>query len=148
MKEWTLALTEQAKVFNGLYNGLVRIRDGKAKKRERILSEWWARTRYQWEGQELVEISRAYLEPLASEGTDEEYKKWAGILLQAVANAGMTQDLPGELVLTETNTNAYVDWEGQELYLGDRVEIITPAWYQEGRVIEQGHCRKLEEERK
>lgn len=146
LRAWTAALTERAEVFNGLYSGLVRVREGTAKKRAHILGEWWTRTRYQWEEQELERLGRKYLEPLASEGSDEDYIKCAGLLLQAAEAAGVTQEQAGELVLDETNTNAYVEWEGQELYLGDRVEVMTPAWYQKGRVIEQGHCRKLEEE--
>lgn len=145
LREWTQALTEQADVFNGLYAGLVRIRDKKTKKKARVMGEWWTRTRYRWEGQSLEKISRPCLEPLAKDGPDEAYEKWAGLLLQAAAAAGMVQDQPGEILLNESNTNAYVDWEGQELYLGDRVEIMTPAWYQNGRIIEQGHCRKTEE---
>lgn len=146
LRAWTVALTEQAKVFNGLYSGLVRVREGKARKQAHILGEWWTRARYQWEEEELGQLGREYLEPLAAEGTDEEYRKWAGLLLEAAGAAGMTRDQAGELVLGETNTNAYVEWEGQELYLGDRVEVMTPAWYQNGRIIEQGHCKKRKEE--
>ena len=64
----------------------------------------------------------------------------------AAEAAGITQDAPGEAVLDELTANAYTEWEGKQLYLGDHVEILFPAWYQNGRVVEQGNCRSLETE--
>ena len=48
LHQWTLVLKDNASVFNGLYNGLQKIADGKAKKPESVIAEWWTRTRYKW----------------------------------------------------------------------------------------------------
>ena len=74
LQVWTQALTERAEVFNGLYGGLRRIQAGTAKKKEKIIGEWWNRARYQWERSPLEEISRKVLEPLRESGTEEEYR--------------------------------------------------------------------------
>jgi len=141
IKVWASVLTEKAKVFNGLYSSLQRIMDGKAKKPERVISEWSKRTRYQWESREPDMLCREYLLPLMEKGTDEEYRKWTGLLLKAAEASGMTHDTPGaELTLNEKNVNAYNDWDGNELYLDDTVEVKIPAWYQNGMIIEQGSC--------
>ncbi len=36
LREWTSVLTENARVFNGLFNGLKRVQSGTAKKRKRF----------------------------------------------------------------------------------------------------------------
>ena len=76
LQVWTQALTEKAEVFNGLYGGLRRIQAGTAKKKEKIIGEWWNRARYQWEDSPLEEISRKTLEPLRESGTEKEYRRW------------------------------------------------------------------------
>ena len=121
--------------------------EGTAKKKGKILSEWWHRTRYQWDGQELTEFCRPVFEKLLAEEPEEEYRKYARLLLEAAAAAGITRDEPGEFTLDELTTNAYTDWEAEQLYLGDRVKVLLPAWYQNGRVLEQGSCQRLDEER-
>ena len=146
LERWTAALMERADVFNGLYGGLLRVQEGTAKKKGEILSEWWHRTRYQWDGQELTEFCRPVFEKLLAEESEEEYRKYARLLLEAASAAGITRDVPGKAVLDELTTNAYMEWEGKQLYLGDHVEILFPAWYQNGRVVEQGNCRSLETE--
>ena len=83
LQVWTQALTERAEVFNGLYGGLRRIQAGTAKKKEKIIGEWWNRARYQWERSPLEEISRKVLEPLRESGTEEEYRRWTELLLRA-----------------------------------------------------------------
>ena len=144
VERWTLALAEKADVFNGLYGALLRIQAGTAKKKGKVLSEWWSRTRYQWEGKELAAFCRPVFEKLLAEDSDVEYRKYARLLLEAASAAGITRDVPGKAVLDELTTNAYMEWEGKQLYLGDHVEILFPAWYQKGCVVEQGNCRSLE----
>ena len=85
-------------------------------------------------------------EKLLAEESEEEYRKYARLLLETAAAAGITRDEPGELTLDELTTNAYTDWEAEQLYLGDRVKVLLPAWYQNGRVLEQGSCQRLDEE--
>ena len=139
--EWTSALKENAKVFNGLYGGLQRVVDGKAKKPESVIAEWWTRTRYEWEDQPLTEISRECLENTSS----EDPAKWASLLLKAAAGAGITKEQSETIVLDEISAAAYVEWNGEEIFVGDTVKIMNPAWYQNSCVIEQGHCMLLKE---
>jgi len=137
--EWTSALKENANVFNGLYGGLQRIVDGKAKKPESAIAEWWTRTRYEWENQPLAEISRERLE----NASGEDSSKWASLLLKAATGACITKEQSETIVLDEISAAAYVEWNGEEIFVGDTVKIINPAWYQNGCVIEQGHCMLL-----
>lgn len=48
-QEWKSTLDENARVFNGLYNGLWRVHCGSAKKPEKVLREWSQRTHYKFE---------------------------------------------------------------------------------------------------
>lgn len=139
--EWTSALKENAKVFNGLYGGLQRVVDGKAKKPESVIVEWWTRTRYEWENQPLTEISRECLE----NASVDNCAKWASLLLNAATGAGITKEQSETIVLDEISSAAYVEWNGEEIFVGDTVKIMNPAWYQNRRVIEQGHCVLLKE---
>lgn len=139
--EWTSALKKNAKVFNGLYGGLQRVVDGKAKKPESVIAEWWTRTRYEWKDQPLAEISRECLENVSG----EDSSKWASLLLKAAAGAGITKEQSETIVLDTVSAAAYVEWDSKEIFDGDTVKIMNPAWYQNGRVIEQGHCMLLKE---
>lgn len=146
VREWTSALIESAKTFNGLYQGLQRVLDGKAKKPEKVLREWCARTRYRWEQQMPSKLCEELIVPLLESGDQTAFVKWSGLLLQAAAAAGIARGTAEKLTLDESNVNDYTEWEGENLYVEDTVEIIFPAWYQNGVLLEQGNCRKKEEE--
>lgn len=143
--EWTAAFMESARTFNGLYQGLQRVVDGKAKKPEKVLREWCARTRYKWEQQPPSQLCEELIVPLLGGGDQEAFVKWSGLLLQAASAAGIARGVRGKLTLTENNVNDYTDWEGETLYVDDEVEVLFPAWYQKGVLLEQGSCRKEEE---
>lgn len=145
-KEWTAAFTESAPTFNGLYQGLQRIVDGKAKKPEKVLREWCARTRYKWEQQPPSELCEELIVPVLDSGNREAFVKWSRLLLEAAAAAGIARGAQGKLTLDENNVNDYTDWDGETLYVEDKVEIMYPAWYQNGVLLEQGSCRKEEED--
>lgn len=145
VEAWSAALTDRADVFNGLYYGIYSIVKGMAKRPGRILQEWWMRTHYQWEGQPLEEISGTCLKLLTDASAQEECRKWAELLLEAARLADITHESERRLILDERNAGAYTEWNGKELYPDDEVEIMTPAWYQKGRILEQGHCRKTED---
>ena len=138
--QWTQALKHNAVAFNGLYGGLQKIVDGKAKKPESVISEWWTRTRYKWENQPITEISRKYME-------NADYNKCVNIaklLLKAAHDADISKENNKEIILDEVSARAYLEWNGKEIFPSDKVKIITPAWYQYNHVIEQGHCEILE----
>lgn len=148
LREWTLILTEHARVFNGLFGGLKRVQNGTAKKPEKVLREWIQRTHYKWENELVDTLCQEQIVPLIESEDRENLTKWACLLLDAAAAAGITIEEAQTLVLTEENADAYVEWDGNDLYPEDEIEIITPAWYQNGKVLEQGQCRKqnIEEE--
>ena len=146
LREWTRVFTQEAEAFNGLYTGLVRVQQGRSKKGAQHLGEWAARAHYKWPGQAIDEVTAQCFASLAREGAAEEQRQWAGLLLQAAAAAGIRQDHMGQRVLDEDSVLAYRDWDGEELYLGDPVEVTVPAWRQNGRIVEQGYCKKRVQE--
>lgn len=146
IREWRTAFTEHGDTFNGLYQGLDKIMQGKAKKPERILKEFCQRTRYQWEGKEVTKLTEELVVPILDEDHREELKLWAERLLEAAAEAGISPGKTGEIILTEDNTRDYIDLNGEDLCEEDHVEVISPAWYQNGILIEQGMCTKQQEE--
>ncbi len=85
--------------------------------------------------------------PLIETQDRENLTKWACLLLDAAAAAGIRNEAAETLSLTNENADAYVEWDGNNLYPEDEIEVITPAWYQNGRVLEQGQCRKRNTER-
>lgn len=145
VREWTAAFTQSARTFNGLYQGLQRVVDGKAKKPEKVLREWCARTRYKWEQQPPSQLCEELILPLLGGGDREAFAKWSGMLLEAAAAAGIVRGAGGKMTLDESNVNDYTDWDGETLYVEDEVEVLFPAWYQNGVLLEQGSCRKEEE---
>ena len=141
--EWIRILTTDARVFNGLFSGLRRIRTGSTKKPEKVLREWCQRTHYQFENQPADTLCQQKILPLI-EGRDRDgLAKWANLLLEAAQAAGITHETARILALSEQTVSDYVEWDGEELYPDDTVEIITPAWYQNGKLLEQGQCRKI-----
>lgn len=142
--EWTAVLTENARVFNGLYSGLQRVRDGAAQKPEKVLREWCQRTHNKWENELADEICRQYIIPLIQSADREGITQWAKLLLDAAAAAGITKETTANLVLTGLTAGDYVEWDGNDLYPEDMVEIMSPAWYQNGELLEQGMCRKVD----
>lgn len=143
-KVWADALKEDARVFNGLFSGLQRIVDETAKKPERILREWCQRTHYKWADQPIDRLCQQHICPLIENPDRAGLAKWARLLLDAATDAGVTKETAQKLVLTDSNASHYVDWDGQDLYPDDAVEILAPAWYQNGALIEQGQCKKTE----
>ena len=145
-REWTIVLTENASTFNGLYSGLMRVRNGNAKRPEKVLREWCQRTHYKFEDQPVDILCQENIQPLIEAADRDGLTKWANLLLDAAAAAGITKEETSSLVLTEINADAYVEWDGNDLYPEDEIEVITPAWYQNGKILEQGQCRKVNTE--
>lgn len=88
-------------------------------------------------------LCQQHIVPLIETEDRDALTKWASLLLEAAAAAGITREEAASLVLSEHNSEAYIEWDGCELYPEDEVEIITPAWYQNNKVLEQGQCRKV-----
>ena len=146
LREWRAVFLKHARVYNGLYSGLQRIQSGTAKKPEKILREWCQRTHYKFEQQSVDLLCQEHIQPLIEAEDREELVQWAGMLLDAAAAAGIKAEKAATLVLTQENADAYIEWDGKELYPEDEIEVIMPAWYQNGNVLEQGQCRVLRTE--
>lgn len=144
--QWTAILQTDAELYNGLYAGLERVSGRAAKKPEKILKEWYSRTVYQWEKEPIAALCKETLAPAVESADPDACAKWAELLLNAARAAGITKETAEELELDETTIRAYEEWDGNDLYVGDHVRILHPAWYQSGHVIEQGHCTRLTEE--
>lgn len=140
-REWAMVLTGDARVFNGLFSGLQRVVNGAAKKPEKILREWCQRTHYKWENAAVDTLCRQHMVPLIESADRDALTKWARLLLDAASAAGIAMETAEKLVLTEDNVADYVEWDGNDLYPEDEIEIITPAWYQNGKLLEQGQGR-------
>lgn len=143
VSEWTAVLTKDARVFNGLFNGLQRVVTGVAKKPEKVLREWCQRTHYKWENQQVDTLCQQHIVPLIENADRDALTKWGALLLAAASAAAITMEAAQKLVLTQENVDSYVEWDANDLYPEDEIEIITPAWYQNGKLLEQGQCRKL-----
>lgn len=148
LREWTVALAENAHTYNGLFNGLLRVKNGNAKKPEKVLREWSQRTHYKFENQPVDTLCQEHIQSLIEEEDREGLIKWAKLLLDAAAAAGIQKEESSVLILSEANADAYVDWDGNDLYPDDEIEIITPAWYQNGKLLEQGQCKVMDAEEK
>ena len=138
LREWKRLLASDAKVYTGMFNSLRRVVDDAATKPEKVLREWCARTSYKWPESEAEQLCRKYLLPAAEAADAEGCAKWAKLLLEAAQGAGISPETAQELTLDDHTVIAYTEWDNQELYPDSRVKIITPAWYQNGGVIEQG----------
>ncbi len=147
LQEWTNILMSDAKVYTGMYTSLARLADGEARKPGKVLREWVTRTIYQWEGSPIAALCGRTLAPAAESGSAQDCAKWARLLLTAARQAGVTKDHK-ETVLTldDASIRAYAEWDGKEIYPDDTVKVIIPAWYQNGRVLEQGQCTLIAEE--
>ena len=137
---WSATLSDHADLYNGLYAGLVRVESGNAKAPHKTLKEWYDRTRFQWEDSEITRLSKKTLNPVIERADPQECAKWAGLLLKAVEGAGIRREEAKTLTLDDTNANAYIEWNGEEIYVGDTVEIMYPAWIQNGKTVERGAC--------
>lgn len=142
--QWTQILQENAKLYTGLYAGLEQASRQAAGRPERILKEWYVRTVHQWEGKSIVQLCEGTLSPAIDSGEPETCAKWASLLLQAAHAAGIGKETAAKLTLDEENVPAYIEWDGRELCISDRVEVLHPAWRQNGTLIEQGRCKLLE----
>lgn len=140
LHEWTNVLFENATVFNGLFASLQQVVDGEAKKPEKTLKEWSLRTKYKWENQRVDQLCRKLIMPAVETVQTEKIHMYAALLLQAATQAGITKETEKTFRLDEKRANAYIEWNGEEVYLDDEIEVIHPAWYQNGRLVEQGHC--------
>lgn len=140
---WKEALISDASVYNGLFGALWRVAQGEAKKPEKVISEWCVRTENHFGSSRVTMTCRKKLFPAAACANDQKCRSYAQRLLKAAKAAGIYPEAEKEIILTEKNISAYIEWDGSELFDGDRVSILNPAWYQNGKMIEQGYCNRV-----
>jgi len=133
---WCEIVSENAKVFNGLYTGIMEVSLGVSKRPDRIIDEWCQRASVQW-GKPAEELHQK------AGKSNKEMRKCAKMLLDAARQAGITYDSEKIFVLRENQEYAYIEWHMQELDAGHKIEVIMPAWYQNGHGLEQGRCKKI-----
>lgn len=137
-KLWYSAFENNAKIYNGLYASVKRLYEGKARKPEKVVDELCSRTKYNVKEKGIEEFCDFASEVLLlSDGKNE---KWIKLLFLAITNAGISFETEKELIINENNILDYIEWNLEELNEGDKVEIMNPAWYQNGKLIEQGYC--------
>lgn len=141
IREWSIALSNHAKVFNGLFASLDKVSQGTAKNPSKVLKEWNDRSRYNLKDIPCVALMAERMKKYEQSPHPEMLKKLADLLLTAAIQAGIIKEKASSLTLNESNVNAYTDWDGEELYVDDSVEIMSPAWYQNGIIIEKGYCK-------
>lgn len=139
---WTAELADDGKRFVGLYGGIRQVALNKRRQPEGVLAEWLARTRYRREIDRLTEITAKVLEPAIESRKAAACERCAKWLLTACDKAGIRCENRENLVLSEENLDDYINWGGDPLNAGDVVRVINPAWYQNGILLDQGHCAK------
>ena len=135
---WTEVLSNYAKLYSGLYASLTAVREDTAKKKRRVFREWYKRTIYNVDDEAIKAECEKMIKPL-SESDQGEHSHCAALLLTAAERAGITRDTAHELTLDNKTALAYVSWNGEEIYVDDKIEVISGAWYKDGRVLEQGY---------
>lgn len=135
---WYLAFKENAKIYNGMFTPLKRVLEGKSKNPEKVIKELCSRTLYNAENSDTQKLCKITAEKLSSQNKKRD--KWLSLLMKAVKDASVRCEEKDRIIIDETNINDYIEWDSNELNEGDIVEIMNPAWYQNGKTIEQGHC--------
>jgi len=132
-------LYNNAKEFNGLYNGLNNILLLKNKKSKKALGEFYKRISH-IKGYEGLSRNLEKYFP-ADNLPDKKVKKLAAIVFRAMNKADIShieQDIL--IVLTVDNAAHYQEWDGKNIYVGSKVKVVAPAWYQNNTLIEEGFC--------
>lgn len=142
--EWCLIFKENSKVYNGMFASIKRVSDGKAKNSDKVIKELCSRTSYNIKKSDIEDLCTLTADKLSSENRKRD--KWLKLLLKAIEDASIRCEEKDVLIINETNINDYIEWDGCEIYPDDVVEIINPAWYQDGKLIEQGLCKIQEKQ--
>lgn len=132
-------LKSNAKSYNGLFTGVYKITTGNIKRAENVINEWYNRSKNCFPDSSMVTLIEKIL------SCDSEGRiAIANAIMFAAKKVNITKENDEELALNEKNVSAYSEWNGNDLYEGSKVKIISPAWYQNGEIIEQGYCEIIE----
>lgn len=145
-KLWHKAFEENANMFTGLYNSILKIAGGNSKKPAKTFHELWQRAHLKWDEAPIDILSKQIFDNLAAKNSNKAYTKTASRLLKAMQKAGFVHDEINQILkLTSSTILAYTEWDGNEIYEDDVVSVMIPAWYHDGKVIEQGVCTQIKD---
>jgi len=133
------AFQEKAGDFKGLYNGINRIISGDGKSNYKPVEEFFHRLERIPECDQVCGILKQFF-PLSGQ-SPKTVSSLCSIIGESMYEAGVYHDEVGSVIaLTEKNALHYQEMNGGELYVGDRVRVISPAWYGGNTLLETGHC--------
>lgn len=139
LSELTQLFLNDAKKFNGLYKGIYQVSTEKNKKKSKALDEFYKRLSYLSGYDELIKMLSAFFP--TDKKSFKRLVKLTKLILSAMTDANIYHTkIDDVIVLNNDNAMDYQDWDGDEIYEGDSVKIVLPAWYQEGKLLEQGYC--------
>lgn len=138
-KELIRLFCEDAKEFSGVYNGIYLICHRQNKNNLKALDKFYKKLKSLSGYDELIRLLDNLLPTEAQ--SKKNLERLAKIIMLAVEKAGITHSKTDEIVtLTIENLNHYNEWNSERLYEDDKIKIISPAWFQESKLLEQGYC--------
>ena len=141
MKNLTVLFENYAGRFEGLYCALNRVADGENKRSQKALDEFFQRMDF-IEAFSEREALREAVGPL-SNLSEKECIRLGRSIMNAAAKTGIDcRPKQNALTLSQETVLHYREWNGEELFVGDEVTILSPAWYQGEKLIEKGICQK------
>lgn len=139
INELTQLFVKDAEKFNGLYKGIFQLSSEKNERKLRALDEFYTRLSYLTGYNELKKMLSPFFPTNAK--YIKRLVKLSGIILEAASKADICcTDVNKIITLTNGNAMDYQDWDGGEIYEGDTVKVVLPAWYQKRKLLEQGYC--------
>ena len=132
-------LKSNAKSYNGLFTGVYKIATGNIKRAESVINEWYNRSKNCFPDSSMATL----IEKIISHDPVGRLSI-ANAIMSAAKKSKISKENVEELILTDRNASAYSEWNGKAIYEGDKVKIISPAWYQNDEIIEQGYCEIIE----
>ena len=141
IQQWKSLLTTNAISFKGLFRRLLCTFEKQGKRPQNSISKWYDRTRFLWPDNEINWLTQKTLVPVIIRDDAEECAFWAGIILQAAKEAGINRDDTNKLIVGKSELNNYFAWNGRRLRIGETVNVLYPAWYQQGQLLEKGYVR-------
>lgn len=141
IQQWKTLLTSDAKNFKGLFRRMACTQEMQGKRPQNSISKWYDRTRFLWPESEITRLLQETLVPVIIRDDERECAFWARLFLRAATEAGITCDNKIALIINQAGIINYVARSGRKLRIGDTVNVLYPAWYQNGQLLERGYCR-------
>ena len=139
INELTSLFIQNAKTFKGLYGGFYLISIEKNKTPLKVLNEFYQRISFIPNSNEVCSLLTPVL--FRDKISDKSLQKLIVIIFLAMDKANIHGSAVNSVLkLTSKNVLHYQDWSGEKLYVDDQIRVYSPAWYQNGVLIEEGVC--------